>query len=83
MNHSYIPDIKLKDMSKLNIEENQRRALMAQLDDPWHKDHDFIEVTAWSNGEGYDVTISEKQTFSLHFTEWDVLKKLIKKIDKC
>lgn len=23
------------------------------------KDHDFIQVTEWSNGEGFDVTINE------------------------
>lgn len=25
------------------------------------KDDDFIEVTEWANGEGWDVTINEKQ----------------------
>ena len=45
----------------------------------YHKDHDFIEVTEWSNGEGWDITVSDKN-FSLHFTEYEVLKKLIKKL---
>ena len=69
-------------MSKLEITRNDRKALMATLNDAWHKEHDFIEVTEWSNGEGYDIRISDEPTFSLHFTEWDVLKKLIKKFDK-
>jgi len=69
-------------MSKLKIEENQRRAVNSRLGGPYHKEYDFIEVTEWSNGEGYDVTISDKQQFSIHFTEWDVLKKLIKHLDK-
>jgi hypothetical protein len=72
---------KLKGMSKLEITKNDRRALMATLNDAWHKEHDFIEVTEWSNGEGWDIAINEKQ-FQLHFTEWDVLKKIIKKFDK-
>jgi hypothetical protein len=67
---------------KLEITETKRRSLMAPLNDGWHKDHDFIEVTEWSNGEGYDVRISDEPTFSLHFTEWDLLKKLIKKIEE-
>ena len=25
------------------------------------KDDDFIEVTEWANGEGWDVTINERQ----------------------
>ena len=69
-------------MGKLKINENQRRAVNAQLDGAYHQKHDFIEVTEWSNGEGYDVTISDKQQFSIHFTEWDVLKKLIKHLEK-
>ena len=68
-------------MSKLEITKNDRKALIAPLNDAWHKEHDFIEVTEWSNGEGWDISITEKQ-FQLHFTEWDVLKKLIKKFDK-
>jgi hypothetical protein len=72
---------KLKGMSKLEITKNDRRALMATLNDAWHEAHDFIEVTEWSNGEGWDIAINEKH-FQLHFTEWEVLKKLIKKFDK-
>ncbi len=68
-------------MSKLEITKNDRRALMTTLNDAWHEAHDFIEVTEWSNGEGWDIAINEKH-FQLHFTEWDVLKKLIKKFDK-
>jgi len=68
-------------MSKLEIYETSRRALNAGLNDAWHKESGFIEVTEWSNGEGYDVTISGNKSFSLHFTEWKVLKKLIKKLE--
>lgn len=33
------------------------------------KEHDFIQVTEWSNGEGFDVTINE-QIYS--FTEGQI-----------
>ena len=67
---------------KTKIETYKRKSAMASLKDcPWHKDHNFIEVTEWANGEGWDIIISDKN-FSLHFTEWDALKKLIKKLDK-
>jgi hypothetical protein len=72
-------------MEKLDIKENQRRAVNASLDSVYSKPGDFIEVTEWSNGEGYDVTLatSDKQeSFSLHFIEWKILKKLIKHLDE-
>jgi len=68
-------------MSKLDITENQRRAISAPLAGAYSKAGDFIEVTEWTNGEGYDVAINDR-LFSIHFTEWDVLKKLIKHLDK-
>lgn len=69
----------------MDIRENQRRAVNAILDDVYHKGGDFIEVTEWSNGEGYDITVSsfaDQKNISLHFTEWKVIKKLIKHLDK-
>lgn len=67
-------------MDKPKIETYTRKSVMMSLNEyPWHKGHDFIEVTEWSNGEGWDITISDKN-FSLHFTEYDALKKLIKKL---
>jgi len=72
-------------MAKLDIKENQRRAVNAELSSGYNKPGDFIEVTEWSNGEGYDVTIAtsaKQESFSLHFTEWKALKKLIKFLDE-
>ena len=46
-----------------------------------HKEHDFIEVTEWVNGEGWDITISDTKHFSLHFTEFDVIKQLIEHLE--
>ena len=58
-----------------------RRSVTKKLDSGWHKDHDFIEVTEWTNGEGWDIVISEKERFSLHFTEFKALKKIIKYLE--
>ena len=49
------------------------------------KESDFIEVTQWSNLEGFDVTISDNmgnRTFSLTDGEFTALKKLVKFINK-
>ena len=67
---------------KQNIEINTRKSAMVLMSDAWHKENDFIEVTEWSNKEGWDIQINQQQTFSLHFTEYDVLKKLIKKLEQ-
>ena len=72
-------------MAKLKINENHRRAVNAELEGMLHRDGDFIEVTEWSNGEGYDVTISnsyKQESFSIHYAEWKVLKKLIKHLEE-
>ena len=47
--------------------------------------HDFIEVTEWSNGEGYDVTINastQQQTFSITYGQLKALRRLVKELDK-
>lgn len=66
----------------MKYEVNNRKSVNVSIDDGYHKEHEFIEVTEWVNGEGYDITISEREQFSLHFTEWDILKKIIKKFEK-
>lgn len=46
---------------------------------------DFIEVTEWSNGEGYDVHISDMdgdKRFSLTWGQYEAMKKCFKKLTK-
>ena len=67
-------------MSK--IEVNNRRAVFAELKDYcMHSgDHDYMEVTEWSNGEGYDIIIDRKrgiERFSLTHGEWELLQVLM------
>lgn len=69
----------IKDSSKIEIK--QRKSIFVPLDTAWHKEHDFIEVTQWSNGEGWDITISDDKYIALHFTEFEVLKELIQKLE--
>lgn len=70
----------IKDPSKIEI--RQRKSAFVSLDDAWHKEHDYLEVTEWSNGEGWDIVISDGKQFSLHFTEFAVLKELIAQLEK-
>lgn len=44
------------------------------------KDDDFIEVTEWTNGEGWDVTINEKQLL-LTRGQLDAIEYLTRSLD--
>jgi len=66
----------------MSIEVSQRRAVFGQLKSYcFHAgENDYMEVTEWSNGEGYDVVIDRKggiERFSLTHGEWECLQVLI------
>lgn len=44
------------------------------------KDHSFIEVTEWTNGEGWDINIDDKQ-ISLTMGELEAINYLAKTLD--
>lgn len=44
------------------------------------KDDDFIEVTEWTNGEGYDIAINEK-IISLTSGQLDAINYLTKSLE--
>ena len=52
--------------------------------DPLAKPNDFIEVTLWHNGEGFDVQVSSNvdQTIRLTWSEFKAIKKLVKELDQ-
>jgi len=66
----------------MSIEVSERRAVFAQLK-PYcmHSgDQDYMEVTEWSNGEGFDIVIDRKgdtERFSLTHGEWELLQVLM------
>lgn len=44
------------------------------------KDDDFITVTEWTNGEGFDITINDR-IYSFTIGELDAIWYLVKSID--
>ena len=44
------------------------------------KDNDFIEVTEWSNGEGWDISINDK-IIQLTVGQLDAINYLTKSLD--
>jgi len=73
---------------KADISISNRRAAFVEL----HQlcimsnpgSNDFMEVTEWSNGEGYDVIINaagHEQTFHVTYGQLRALKKLVKALE--
>lgn len=44
------------------------------------KDDDFIEVTEWANGEGWDITVNERQLL-LTRGQLDAIEYLTRSLD--
>ena len=45
------------------------------------KDDDYIEVTQWYNGEGYDISMKDDVLFSLTIGQLEAINYLTKKLD--
>ena len=73
------PQSWIKDPDKIAF--SSRKSVFVPLTDAWHKEHEFMEITEWINGEGWDITISDEKHIALHFTEFEVLKELIAKLE--
>lgn len=64
----------------MKIEE--RRSISDNLNTYCHlaKKDDFIEITEWANGEGWDITINDRH-FHLTFGELNAIEYLTKSLD--
>lgn len=70
-------------MAKIkDIEYNKRKSASCSLKtfDFLAKDSTYIEVTEWTNGEGFDIDIDGKY-FSLSYGEIDAINFLTKSIE--
>ena len=65
---------------------SKRNSIFSELsEDDWSSEKDsYMEVTEWTNGEGYDVYINNytARSISIGHNEFKLLKKLIKELDK-
>ena len=63
------------------IKTNKRKAVFEPLKDycSFAGNNDFVEITDWSNGEGFDVDVQSKLSarFQLTYGEWDLIVKLV------
>lgn len=67
-------------MSTLNF--NSRKSVSDDLNKYciFAKDNDFIEVTQWTNGEGWDITINDKRIY-LTDGELKAINHLVNSLD--
>ena len=61
------------------MEQYNKQARMVNLKayDHLAKEHDFMELTEWHNGEGFDVNMGDNKTFSLTHGEFSALITLV------
>lgn len=71
------------------IEHRTRRAVFAPLEPYCHLSYgrrdDFIEVTEWINGEGFDVNLNDAggmQSMSMTYGQLKAIRKLVKALEK-
>jgi len=67
-------------MKKIKFKIENRKSIAVDLKDfcAFGKENDYLEITEWTNGEGYDITFSkEKGDLNLQLTygELDALLK--------
>lgn len=72
--------------TQYETEQYERDSVFATLEQ-WCKGygtkHDYIEVTGWYNGEGFDVDIetNQRQRFQLTWGQYEALKHLVEIIE--
>ena len=68
---------------KYEIEVKNRKSVNARLMDFCYlsNKHDFVEVTEWTNGDGFDVTLNDT-TFMMTHGQLKAIKTLVKKLNK-
>jgi len=64
------------------ISVSKRKATWSELKEYCHHagEHDHMEVTEWSNGEGVDISIDRKDSnerLSMTYGEWELLTVLM------
>jgi len=68
------------------MEKYKRKAVFCNLKEYEFscKEHSYIEITEWKNGEGIDINAYNysDRTISISYGEFKLIKKLVKELDK-
>ena len=65
------------------MECKKRKSVFSELNvfDYTSKENEFIQVTEWANGEGWDISINDDTIFSLTCGQLEAINYLSKKLD--
>lgn len=78
--------LKKEQMSKQQFKVASRKSIFSEVGEYCYlsKEHDYIEVTEWSNADGFDIDLSCSHggKLSLTWGQYRLLKKLVKQLDK-
>lgn len=70
---------------KLETLESTRKSIFSELKGHCYvsKDNAYIEITEWSNGDGFDIDLSSygEQYMRMTWGQFKLLKKLVKKLE--
>ena len=68
------------------MEIYKRKAIFSNLKDYdfASKEHSYVEITEWKNGEGIDINAYSHtdRNVSLSYGEFKLIKKLVKQLEK-
>ena len=68
------------------METYDRKSIFSEIKkyDPTAKEHSFIEITEWNNKDGVDINVNNysDRMISLTYTEFELIKKMIKQFKK-
>lgn len=68
------------------LEKYNRKAVFCNLKDYdfASKEHSYVEITEWKNGEGIDINAYSHtdRSVSLSYGEFNLIKKLVKQLEK-
>lgn len=78
--------IKQEQMSKQQFKVASRKSIFSEIGEYCYlsKEHDYIEITEWTNGDGFDIDITSEgqQKISITWGQFKLLKKLVKQLEK-
>lgn len=65
------------------MECKKRKSVFSDLNvfDYTAKENNFIQITEWTNGEGWDISINDDTIFSLTCGQLEAINYLSKKLD--
>lgn len=80
--------LKQEQMSKQQFKVASRKSVFSEIGEYGcylSKEHDYIEITEWTNKDGFDVDLSTglgQQKISITWGQFKLLKKLVKHLEK-